>query len=53
MNSVANYTCEDFIARQVGMVTEVLTEYGPVNRFWFDGTSANPCSTTTDLWSAV
>ena len=28
MNLVANYTCEDFIKRQVGMVTEVLTEYG-------------------------
>lgn len=28
MNSVANYTCDDFIKRQVGMVTEVLTDYG-------------------------
>jgi alpha-L-fucosidase len=53
MNLVANYTCEDFIKRQVGMVTEVLTEYGPVNRFWFDGTSSNPCATTTQLWDQV
>ena len=28
MNLVANYTCDDFIKRQIGMVTEVLTEYG-------------------------
>ncbi len=53
MNFVANYTCEDFVRRQVGMVTEVLTEYGPVNRFWFDGTSSNPCPTTTNLWDQV
>ena len=53
MNFVANYTCEDFVRRQVGMVTEVLTEYGPVNRFWFDGTSSNPCPTTTNLWEQV
>jgi hypothetical protein len=32
MNSVANYTCADFVARQTGMVNEVLTQYGPVNR---------------------
>ena len=31
MNFVANYTCEDFIRRQVGMVTEVLTEYGKLS----------------------
>ena len=30
---------EEFIRRQVGMVREVLTQYGPVNRFWFDGTT--------------
>jgi alpha-L-fucosidase len=28
MNSVANYSCAEFARRQVGMVTEVLTEYG-------------------------
>ena len=26
---------------------------GPVNRFWFDGTSSNPCATTTELWDQV
>jgi alpha-L-fucosidase len=35
MKLVANYTPEEFIRRQVGMVKEVLTEYGPVNRFWY------------------
>ena len=41
------------------MVTEVLTEYGPVNRFWFDGTSSNPCKaksgpgSVTDLWQQI
>jgi hypothetical protein len=35
MHSVANYSNEEFIRRQVGMVTEVLTDYGPVNRFWY------------------
>jgi alpha-L-fucosidase len=57
MNSVANYSCAEFARRQVGMVTEVLTEYGPVNRFWFDGTSSNPCSRSEDgvanLWEQV
>lgn len=53
MNSVANYSCSEFIRRQVGMVTEVLTDYGPVNRFWFDGTRANPCTNTNDLWAQV
>ena len=41
------------------MVTEVLTDYGPVNRFWFDGTASNPCSggsgktSVTELWQQV
>ena len=26
---------------------------GPVNRFWFDGTSSNPCATTNQLWDQV
>lgn len=38
MTYVANYTPEEYITRQLGMLQEVLTEYGPVSRFWFDGT---------------
>lgn len=52
MNSVANYSDAEFIRRQVGMVTEVLTEYGPVNRFWFDGTSDFQ-GNKTELWNTV
>jgi hypothetical protein len=45
---------EDFIARELGMVREVLAQYGPVNRFWFDGTTAAPAGTNmTDLWIRV
>ena len=56
MNLVANYSCSEFIRRQIGMVVEVLTDYGPVNRFWFDGTSSNPCSgqnRVEELWEQV
>ena len=57
MNYVMNNTCDDFTKRQVGMITEVLTEYGPVNRFWFDGTSGNPCKVVKGgvekLWQSV
>lgn len=54
LNLVAKCTPEDFIRRQVGMVTEVLTDYGPVNRFWFDGTHSVPVGTNmTDLWDQV
>lgn len=36
------------------MVSEVLTEYGPVNRFWFDGTKSVPKGTNiNDLWQQV
>ena len=35
-NQVKKMTPEEFNEAQVGMVHEVLTEYGPVNRFWFD-----------------
>ena len=39
------------------MITEVLTDYGPVNRFWFDGTSGNPCKVVEGgvekLWQSV
>lgn len=53
-NFVAKATPEEFISRQIGMVHEVLTEYGPVNRFWFDGTSSVPKGTDmTDLWQRV
>ena len=36
---VANATADAWLRTQVGMVHEVLTQYGPVNRFWFDGTA--------------
>jgi hypothetical protein len=52
MASVANYSDAEFIRRQIGMVTEVLTEYGPVNRFWFDGTRDFK-GNVTDLWDQV
>ena len=36
------------------MIREVLQQYGPVNRFWFDGTSSHPAGTNmTDLWGRV
>lgn len=39
---------------KVGMINEVLTEYGPVNRFWFDGTKTVPTGTdVNELWSEV
>jgi len=55
MAFVANYSCAEFTRRQVGMVREVLTEYGPVNRFWFDGTASSSCkgAEVTALWSKV
>mmetsp|Transcript_15265 Transcript_15265/g.39253 ORF Transcript_15265/g.39253 Transcript_15265/m.39253 type:complete len:598 (+) Transcript_15265:41-1834(+) len=54
MVSVAKYSPEEFIRRQIGMIKEVLTEYGPVNRFWFDGTKSVPTGTNvTDLWVQV
>ena len=34
---VPNYTAASFIETSLGKLKEVLTEYGPVNRFWFDG----------------
>ena len=52
MMRVANYSDAEFIRRQVGMVTEVLTNYGPVNRFWFDGTK-DFTGNLTDLWDQV
>ena len=51
---VKKMTPEEFIEAQVGMVHEVLTEYGPVNRFWFDGTKGYPKGTNeTELWQRV
>merc|ERR1719240_2351781 len=36
------------------MVHEVLTQYGPVNRFWFDGTRGAPAGTDMGkLWDRV
>ena len=52
MSFVANYSDAEFIRRQIGMVTEVLTTYGPVNRFWFDGTSSFQ-GNHTELWDQV
>lgn len=32
----------EFEAKQLGMLTELMQNYGPVNRFWFDGGAADP-----------
>ena len=54
MTKVAKRTPADFVERQVGMVREVLTRYGPVNRFWFDGTVGVPDGTDlAELWDRV
>ena len=54
LNLVEKVDGPEFIRRQVGMVKEVLTRYGPVNRFWFDGTSSFPQGgNITDLWVQV
>jgi len=54
MTDVAKLTGDEFIKNQVGMVTEVLTHYGPVNRFWFDGTASVPKGTDLKrLWNEV
>jgi alpha-L-fucosidase len=54
MAEVAKYSGAEFTRRQVGMLHEVLTEYGPVNRFWFDGTKGVPPGTDLGaLWAAV
>jgi len=51
---VGNGTGEEHIQRQVGMLHEILTEYGPVNRLWFDAGKALPAATNeTDLWHRV
>lgn len=34
---VLNVSAAEFSERQLGKIGEVLREYGPVNRFWFDG----------------
>lgn len=51
MTEVAKYDGAEFQRRQIGMLTEVLENYGPVNRFWFDGTSHHPSDLDVDaLW---
>ena len=51
---VAKVDGPEFIRRQVGMIKEVLIEYGPVNRFWFDGTTSLPHGINkTALWEQV
>ena len=52
---VANYTADAFLASQLGMVREVLRAYGPVNRFWFDGTKSTPCAGAgkAALWDEI
>jgi alpha-L-fucosidase len=37
-----NVTAQVFMEKQKGMLTEVLTNYGPVNRLWFDGPGGSP-----------
>ena len=37
-----NVSPDEFQARQLGMLTELMQNYGPVNRFWFDGGAADP-----------
>lgn len=49
---VAKATPDEFIERQMGMLQEVMAEYGPVHRFWFDGTQISPAGTDmTKLWA--
>jgi alpha-L-fucosidase len=51
---VENLAPKAFIEREIGMLKEVLTRYGPVNRFWFDGTADLPKGTNaTELWTRV
>ena len=51
---VENLKPAAFIEREVAMLEEVLLAYGPVNRFWFDGTSDLPPGTSEGaLWSRV
>ena len=52
--NAARMTPEQFIEAEVGMLHETLTRYGPVNRYWFDGTTGMPPGTNvTDLWARV
>jgi alpha-L-fucosidase len=51
---VAKATPEQFIRTQVGMMKEVLANYGPVSRMWFDGTTGGPKGLNfTQLWAEV
>jgi alpha-L-fucosidase len=48
---VQRLTPAAFTESQIGMLREVLTSYGPVNRFWFDGTTGYPKGTdVNELW---
>jgi alpha-L-fucosidase len=46
---------DKMIARELGMLREVLAAYGPVHRFWFDGTSNLPggVAKLDKLWRQV
>ena len=37
-----NVTAQVWMEKQKGMLKEVLTSYGPVNRLWFDGPGGSP-----------
>jgi alpha-L-fucosidase len=39
---IENVSASEFSERQVGKISEALTKYGPVNRFWFDGKGKPP-----------
>lgn len=42
MTEVEKYSGDEFHHRQIGMLKEVLQNYGPVHRFWFDGSQHHP-----------
>jgi len=53
-NLVNKVSPKRFMETQLGMLNEVLTQYGPVNRFWFDGTTGFPKGlNVTLLWERV
>ena len=42
LTDVAKVDGKEFQKRQIAMITELMEDYGPINRFWFDGTSNHP-----------
>ena len=46
---------DTMIGREIGMLREVISDYGPVHRFWFDGTSDLPGGPAKlhELWGRV